>query len=310
MGSKGKGKGRGQKRKRGGHNNNSYHSNKRRGPDASSFRGFLYTVEVPRNVDRGGNDVAAFFVDRLEEAPEIVSADNAENVEQVQETNSLEQQDEGADKTEDTNGFDIADELESELAELRNNNSKSGSKSFVSKDFSRPLFTVVEICKGVGFCIYRDAEKSSASSSNKSPSKMLSQGIEKAIDNKINISRAVCRMAPVDFSSKPHLEQFEVLLKEHLLKSVQNSQNEAAKGCSWRLVFSSRNMGTIKRNDCLKLINECLGSDYDVSSCDADVTILIEVCPMFAGFSVVSDWEQKKEYKIRELCFDACEAFC
>eukprot|EP00400_MALV-I_sp_L67-5_P001128 gene1128-664_t len=69
-------------------------------------------------------------------------------------------------------------------------------------------------------------------------------------------------------------------------------------------------MGTIKRNDCLKLINECLGSDYDVSSCDADVTILIEVCPMFAGFSVVSDWEQKKEYKIRELCFDACEAFC
>ena len=63
-------------------------------------------------------------------------------------------------------------------------------------------------------------------------------------------------------------------------------------------------MKTIKKEEVVKCIHEILGNDYDVSSCGADVTILVEIVPSFAGFSVVKDYEKMQEFSIRQLCQD------
>ncbi len=264
----------------------------RRKAEASCFRGFLFTVDIPRNIRKAGGDIECLIAD-----PEI----DPGNEPNPFLDNKVEEE---VDNDEDEENNDVAAELAAELAELRGEKKgeNDGDNKGKKVKRQRPLYKTLDCCKGVGFVQIREAGREKGLSKY-SPSVRFHTAITQRLAEERPISRCLGRVHPIDRATKPHLEPLTELFKEHLKAMMPTP-------CSWNLVFTARNMNTIKKSDVIKAINETLGVEYDVSSCDADVTILVDVVPSFAGFGVVKDYEKLKEFQIKQIFAHVTSDFC
>uniref|UniRef100_A0A0G4FPX3 THUMP domain-containing protein n=1 Tax=Chromera velia CCMP2878 TaxID=1169474 RepID=A0A0G4FPX3_9ALVE len=78
---------------------------------------------------------------------------------------------------------------------------------------------------------------------------------------------------------------------------------EAGEGTvTWAVQFTSRNMKTIDRNDATDAIAHMVGREpYAVNINDPMKAVVVEVNPLFCGFSVVREWQGLEKYNVLKL---------
>jgi len=111
-------------------------------------------------------------------------------------------------------------------------------------------------------------------------------------------SRLLCRVLPIDFTCKPHIDDFEKLAKAVLLPHL----GDEAEPTVWALEFRARNTNTLKKEAVLKVIDELVSKDrHKVNLNDPQKCILVEVNPLFCGVTILPRWAELKKYNLHAL---------
>lgn len=113
------------------------------------------------------------------------------------------------------------------------------------------------------------------------------------------VARFVVRMLPLDIVCSPHMKNFKVAATEYISKVFA----DVKEGSSWRLLLQSRAMNTLKKEDVLPCLKEILNPlNMDMSVCDAEYTILVEVNPSLCGISVIQDFAALHDCNLQVHC--------
>jgi len=113
------------------------------------------------------------------------------------------------------------------------------------------------------------------------------------------VARFVVRMWPLDYVCSPHLKQFQAAAAESLPKAFAG----AKEGATWYLRFQARAMSTIKREDALAAIKDIVRPlNLEISVCDAEYMVVVEVNPVLCGFSVMRGYEALHDCNLQALC--------
>merc|ERR1719384_126100 len=95
--------------------------------------------------------------------------------------------------------------------------------------------------------------------------------------------RFAVRMLPLDFICSPHPKPFQAAAAAAIPKALA----EAKEGATWYLKFQSRAMGTLQQQEVVQIVKDIMAPlKLELSVCDAEYIVVVEVNPALCGFSV------------------------
>lgn len=116
-------------------------------------------------------------------------------------------------------------------------------------------------------------------------------------------SRYVHRLTPVDRTGKATLDGLKEIAKEVLGPHFHNGQT----GIKFAIRVTSRNHNSLGRDEIIRTVASCVGSDHVVDLKNYDVLILVEVFKKICGMSVVRDFEKLKRFNYGQLLDDVSQ---
>jgi len=194
--------------------------------------------------------------------------------------------------------------------------SKEVAAEISQLDYSR-FVPVKNLVKGVSFVRF--------TYETDVPSEAVEAIFAKAIEKESCIGcRWTCRLIPVDISCKPFPDNFERAVAPLLARwfpspAPKAKIEEASPGSlskdgkdetiisatpaiTWGCQYVSRHTNTLPREKVYEIVGNIIGKEYKVDLTDSDLTVLIEVNPVFCGASVVRNFHKFAKYNLFRVC--------
>ena len=133
-------------------------------------------------------------------------------------------------------------------------------------------------------------------------------------------SKYLTKITPIDASCSPYPKDLEALATAVIAKAFPQSAAAAKlaedestsdipvtslpNGTTWGVQFNSRcNMPTLKRTDVIQMIGEAVGARdaYKVHLDDPNVSIMVDVNPIFCGISIMKEFKGLRKLNISIL---------
>jgi len=169
----------------------------------------------------------------------------------------------------------VSDALAEEIDDLQNEWETSAFRNFGE-----------EPAKGISF-IRRQKDALA-----QKPSEML----RKIRDKKDVNFKWVVKIVPIDYASSAHLPSFEKLVETNLPLALEPFDEKL----EWNLQCNVRNMSNIKQDQIRSIFMKYMPKTRRISGSDPDITVTVEVTPLFAGFCVTPAAESEAEFRFKQ----------
>lgn len=129
--------------------------------------------------------------------------------------------------------------------------------------------------------------------------------------------RFLRRIVPLDAMCLPYAGDLRLALApiigKHMPRSLaalrpsEDDSQKPSEASTWAVELNRRNMKTMERQDVFKICGELVGPEnvtgYKVDLKDPDQTIVIEVNPLFCGFSVCKGFNEKLGFNLHRILY-------
>ncbi|EGW30009.1 uncharacterized protein SPAPADRAFT_158333 [Spathaspora passalidarum NRRL Y-27907] len=183
------------------------------------------------------------------------------------------------DEEEEQKKLSIEDKIKLELAELKE----------TKADLLKPIELDVE-------CLIFIKTKKPVN-----PVELVQRLCQESYDSKVKTTRYTQKLSPVTDSCSASKEELKNLAKRVLAPHFHSGDQQQP--VKFAIQISKRNFNTLKKDEMIKTIAECIGHDYNhkVDLKDYDKLIVVECYKNNIGMSVVENYQKYSKFNLQQI---------